>query len=129
MGFTTKLRTGQTPRARIGAAEELARLHDTYATTHLMTRIVEDPDAGVRSACVRTLASLEDEASVPLLITLLEDEDLRLAEAALNALSAITHREYAFSEGTTIKARKKTAEKWRAWLKARESSGGEPATS
>ena len=67
---------------------------------------------------MRTLGSLEDETAVPLLITLLEDEDLRLAETALGALGAITHREYAFSEGTTIKARKKTAEKWRAWIKA-----------
>jgi len=118
MDLTVELRTGKTPRDRVAAAKELACLHDTFATTHLMTRIAEDPDASVKYECVRTLGSLEDTTAVPLLVTLLEDEDLRLAETALGALGAITNREYAFSEGTTIKARKKTAEKWRAWFKA-----------
>jgi hypothetical protein len=111
------LNTGGAPLDRIKAANALSDLCDPMAAPFLMTRVTDDPSRDVKLAALAALGHIADPAAAPVLIALLDDKDLGLATAALNALGEMTGGSYAFVNGTTIKVRKADKAVWETRLK------------
>jgi hypothetical protein len=99
---------------KLKAAAKLSELCDVMAVPFLLTRITAEPNRDVRLAAIAALGHIADPAAAPTLIALLDDEDLGIAMAALDALSEMTGGNYAFVNGTTIKIRKAEKAKWEA---------------
>ncbi len=114
-----------TPQEKVQAANTLNSLTDVMAVPFLMTRLKDEGNRDVRLAAVTALGHIADPASASVLVALLDDEDLGMATAALNALSEMDEEErkrkgeppYAFVEGTTIKIRKTVQAAWEKKLK------------
>ena len=105
---------------RIDAINKLAELADSRATPFLMNQVTQQADMNVKLAAISALGYIADPTSAPLLIDLLEDEDLNVAQEALDALTVMCGKDdepFAFVNGTTVKIRKKDAETWRQRLK------------
>jgi len=115
-GLVHVLNTG-TPIDKVKAANTLSDLCDVMAVPFLLTRTTNDPSRDVKLASIAALGHIADPAAAPTLIALLDDEDLGIAVAALDALSEMTGGNYAFVNGTTIKIRKAEKAKWEAKLK------------
>jgi HEAT repeat protein len=120
-GLVHVLLNGTVPE-RIGAAEKLGELADEMAVPFLMTSVTGEKkqDPNVRLACVAALGNIADPASARVLIHLLDDDDMTMAQAALDALSVMTEADppYAFVEGSTVKIRKGVKADWNKKLEA-----------
>jgi len=90
------------------------------AVPFLMTRLTQEKDRNVRLTAIASLGHIADPSSAEVLIALLDDQDLGIAQAALDALSVLTEADppYAFVEGTTIKIRKSVRRAWQKKLEA-----------
>lgn len=114
-----------TAQEKVKAAQMIGDLCDVMAVPFLMTRMKDESDRNVRLAAVTALGHIADPASAKVLVALLDDEDVGMAEAALAALTEMDEEElkktgelpYAFVEGRTIKIRKKTKADWEKRLK------------
>jgi hypothetical protein len=120
-GLVHQLLNGTVPD-KIAAAEKLGELADPMAVPFLMTSLTGETkqDPNVRLTCVDALGNIADPASAKVLIYLLDDDDLSMAQAALDALSVMTEADppYAFVEGSTIKIRKDVKAEWNKKLEA-----------
>ncbi len=112
-----------TAQEKVKAAQMLGDLCDVMAVPFLMTRMKDEDDRNVRLAAVTALGHIADPASAKVLVALLDDEDVGMAEAALAALTEMDELEkkgeqpYAFVEGRTIKLRKDVKADWEKRLK------------
>lgn len=99
---------------KVKVAQMLGDLCDPMAVPFLMIRMTAEGNRDVRLACVEALGRISDPSSARAVIELLDDEDLGMATAALNALSEMTDADppYAFVNGTTVKVRKAEKAKW-----------------
>jgi HEAT repeat protein len=109
-----------TQQDKIAAAARLGELADPMAVPFLMTRLTQEKDRNVRLTAIASLGHIADPSSAEVLIALLDDQDLGIAQAALDALSVLTEADppYAFVEGTTIKIRKSVRRAWQKKLEA-----------
>ena len=105
----------------IVAASPIPVIADIHFKTSLAIRSLRAGAAQVRL----NPGHIADPASAKVLVALLDDEDVGMAEAALAALTEMDEEElkktgelpYAFVEGRTIKIRKKTKADWEKRLK------------
>jgi HEAT repeat protein len=78
----------QSPDVRAAAARALGSVFNLADTELLLA--LEDPDAQVREAVVRTLCNLRVDRELPLLVGLLKDSDARVRRAAADRLANIS---------------------------------------
>jgi len=117
-------RVARVRQIRCEAARALGALRDRRASTYLVAQLTQDGDASVRLACLAALGQIQDFAVLPAVIEFLAHPDPDLAVAAMAAMNSIMQcpevkeqGNFTFIAGTSLEARRGTAEKWRRWWK------------
>lgn len=104
------------PEATVRAAAlfELAAGEDPQRARYLLP-LLRDPDPYVRETAARILERLGARIAVQHLLDALEDEQVRVREAALAALRAITGQDLYFDPRATARDRRAALALWREW--------------
>src|SRR5690606_15266223 len=90
--LVSKYLTSNDARVRADAAFAMARLRSTANTAELRSMLRRDPDPDVRASAARTLGTLADVESAPLLIdAAVNGDNDRVRVAAIRSLGAIKY--------------------------------------
>jgi len=103
------------PGKRFEAVAELSRFKDSKVVEALIARL-KDPDFFIRRWVAEDLGEREAEAAVPALVNLLEDEEVSVREAAVQALRKITKQKFGFKSGASSRERGRAVAKWRNYV-------------
>lgn len=74
---------------RTAAVTALTALNDASALDALLTQLPQDPDPDARAMIAQALGPIRNTRAIPPLLTLLNDDYLRVAESAAEAIAAI----------------------------------------
>lgn len=89
-------------------------------------RGLDSPVPVSRASAAARAAAAGDRAAIPDLITMLESDDPVIRMVAHRALVDITGEDLGYEFAASEPSRKAAAERWRAWLRERESHGDKP---
>ncbi len=108
-----KLSGATQTKAREALADRLTRMRATTLKSYL-----EGDNAELRRAAATACGSKGVKELVPDLIALLTKEDGEVAQAAHDALKALTGQRIDLAKGASLTDRKVAAERWNAWWQA-----------
>ena len=101
---------------RTFALESLAKVLNKEMAPELVRLANTDDQVAVRLIASRELAKQSDRRSLPMLIALLEEEDLKVRVAAAKVLQSVTGEKILFYGGAKPEDRKKAIGQWKEWL-------------
>ncbi|MFP4052521.1 MAG: HEAT repeat domain-containing protein [Phycisphaerae bacterium] len=109
------------PRSRATAAKALTKLASEFNVARLV-KLLEDPDAQVRSAAAKVLAAMgvKNRTVYAALVNALEDSPDATRKVLCDALSELTGKDIRYDPGADKKTRQAAVRRWQAWL----ASGG-----
>lgn len=102
-------------RERIAAIETLEHLLGPLADADLL-RWTEDDDERVQAAAARALANHGRREALPVLVRLLDSDDLRTRLLSVKTLRAVTGKLFAFTPYESPEARAAARGKWQKWI-------------
>jgi len=103
------------PGKRFEAVAELSRFKGPKVIEALIARL-RDPDFFIRRWVAEDLGDREAEPAVPPLVELLDDEEVSVREAAVQALRKITKQKFGFKSGASARERGRAVAKWRNYV-------------
>lgn len=104
----------EVPEARVASLMGLAGLGETEP---LRARI-DDPDERVQLAVRTALVSAGDRDVLPMLVDLLESENLDVRNSAARRLRFTTGKQFAFAAYDEPEIRQRAVDRWRGWIRA-----------
>ncbi len=103
------------PQVRIVALAALQHLSPEDATKEAFD-LLEDREPRVRMAAARLLAQGGDRAALPILVALLDAEEMEVRSDASRTLKAISGHDFGFMAYDREADRTAARDKWKAWL-------------
>ena len=103
------------PEVRIVAATALGTVLKEKAKADL-ENLNKDADPRVRLAAARAMADYGDRASMEMLVSLLEAEDVIIRGGAIRSLRSLTGQKIDFVPYDDVEKRKPAVEAWKAWI-------------
>ncbi len=102
-------------QVRIAATLALAEALGKGATDDLYGMLT-DKDDGVKTAAARAIANFGDRKSLPVLLSLLESEDLQARVSSSAALRQLSGKHFGFAAYDTADKREKVVAQWKEWV-------------
>ena len=98
------------------ALESLVKVLDKEMTSELFQLANSDTDAKIRLIASRELAKQLDRRCLPLLVALLESEELKVRVTAAQVLQSVTGEKILFYGEAKSADREKSISQWKEWL-------------
>lgn len=98
------------------ALESLVKVLNKEMSSELFQLATSDEEPEIQLIASRELAKQSDRRSLPLLVGLLEAEQLKVRVAAARVLQSVTGEKILFYGGAKIEDREKAISQWKEWL-------------